>query len=495
MKLWLQLLGLALMLAPVHMLSSFIAEATTSVDFFRTLLIVDDINDEFAYSLFIGDLKDSGHIVSVRYAGVHTVALENFGDALFDNLIIFASQAEKICSLSVHDVLAFSERGGSVVVGVDESLSNRSFVYDLAIGSGVKFNAGRKVVDHFSFDGNFDFDADHSAILTDNYISLSEDIFDAAGDCSTRSDQHGCASFLPMLLYSGIDHHIMEANTLATTVVSGRSTSVVPLLSPLSLERSTKPVVTTRLVTVFQSRTNSRLLFTGSLMMFSNHVLNSNLQSGASLGNRRYIAQLLRWVVGGNCVLRALRPRLSRVESGTDVYLDVGGVVGDGAARERDGLDRPFSEYAESEVLPQSAYYTLRVGEAVCYSVELQLQNDEGLWVPFGSKGNGSLGEGREPQVEVVMLDVHVRRTLSYDAVRQVHSACFSMPDQVGVFLVRLSYNRRGLGRVLSEYHVSLRPLRHNEHERFLATAHPYYVSVGNCLLVLVLFSVAYLFI
>ena len=51
------------------------------------------------------------------------------------------------------------------------------------------------------------------------------------------------------------------------------------------------------------------------------------------------------------------------------------------------------------------------------------------------------------------------------------------VPDVYGVFKFVINYHRLGYSSIQESWQVSVRPFKHNEYERFLAPAYPYYAS------------------
>ena len=81
-------------------------------------------------------------------------------------------------------------------------------------------------------------------------------------------------------------------------------------------------------------------------------------------------------------------------------------------------------------------------------------------------------------QLEFTMLDPHVRLTLSHNNKGTYHVR-FTVPDVYGVFKYVVDYQRTGYSSVQLSQQVPVRPFKHNEYERFLLCAYPYYCSAG----------------
>merc|ERR1712027_129516 len=93
--------------------------------------------------------------------------------------------------------------------------------------------------------------------------------------------------------------------------------------------------------------------------------------------------------------------------------------------------------------------------------------------------------------MEVVRIDPFVRTTL------KKHNGNFkaevTIPDVYGVYQFKVDYVRTGLTRLFSTTQYSVRPLRHDEYERFIPSARPYYVSAFSMMFGVLVFSFVFL--
>ena len=93
------------------------------------------------------------------------------------------------------------------------------------------------------------------------------------------------------------------------------------------------------------------------------------------------------------------------------------------------------------------------------------------------AKGHCGGYGGNDVQVELRMLDPYVRRTMKSSG-NGTFTARMKIPDKYGVFKIQIDYTRRGLSWIHESATVAVRPFRHDEYERFLSQAYPYYASV-----------------
>lgn len=103
-------------------------------------------------------------------------------------------------------------------------------------------------------------------------------------------------------------------------------------------------------------------------------------------------------------------------------------------------------------------------------------------------------------QLEVTMLDPHLRVPLKMSTSHETHSttnrtytATFKLPDRHGVFSLYLDHRRQGYSFLDNKLQISVTPLRHDEYERFILGAYPYYITAGSMILAWLAFAALWL--
>lgn len=91
------------------------------------------------------------------------------------------------------------------------------------------------------------------------------------------------------------------------------------------------------------------------------------------------------------------------------------------------------------------------------------------------------------------MLDPYVRQPMTHDGKGRF-SLRFKVPDVYGVFKYAIDYKHLGYSYVTLQQVVPVRPFKHDEYERFLLPAYPYYASVLSTMVAFFLFGFAYLY-
>lgn len=299
----------------------------------------------------------------------------------------------------------------------------------------------------------------HSAVVSNNAIKSSV-VLGAFLDLPVTKQG---------VLFRGIGHAVDESNILSLRVLRGNPTTYAA--------NPTKPIEDylaggeTLLVTAMQARNNARIAFSGSTDMFSNAFFRTQLASGEAAANEVFCSELTKWVFRQSGVLR-FRDISHHKSDGTppDVIL-----------HEKDRPDLPQSLYPDPEITRNSLVY--RIKDEIVYSMIVE-ENVNGVWKPFVC---------HDMQMEFVMLDPHVRKTMTPDPKTGKFVASFIAPDNYGVFKFRVLYRREGYSVLHAETHVSIRPFKHNEYERFIFSAYPYYSSAISATVAFLMFSIFFL--
>lgn len=276
------------------------------------------------------------------------------------------------------------------------------------------------------------------------------------------------------VLYKGIGHTIAEDNILAVRILRGNPSSYSFFPNkPMAAEGPFSAGAQTLLVSGIQGRNNARVVVSGSIDLFTNTFYGAPLTSTATSasGNRAFVDNVSKWVF---CEQGILRFR-------NIVHHKFDGTPPDVILHEKERPDLPITLYPDPEITRNSLVY--RIKDEIVYSMTVEEYSlDE--WKPF---------QADDMQLEFVMLDPYVRKTLTSDASGKF-TATFTAPDSYGVFKFRVLYRRTGWSVLHAETQVSLRPFKHDEYERFIPAAYPYYASAFSALLGLFVFSLFFLF-
>jgi len=211
----------------------------------------------------------------------------------------------------------------------------------------------------------------------------------------------------------------------------------------------------TVLVSALQARNNARVVFSGSLDVFSNKFFTAtvtrNVGEGQSAkpiksGNSKFFSEVTQWTFQQRGVLR---------------FRDL--------------------HHEKLNVASQPRVYTVNDSLSVSIIIE---EFDGKDWHPYQSN---------DVQLEFIMLDPYVR-TILHPNANGVFSTQFVAPDVYGVYTFKVDYHRPGYSSFLAIDRVVVRPYMHDQYERFIESAYPYYSSSLSMLVGLFLFGVIFLY-
>ncbi|CAK8576553.1 unnamed protein product [Lathyrus sativus] len=193
-------------------------------------------------------------------------------------------------------------------------------------------------------------------------------------------------------------------------------------------------------------------LITGSLSMFSNRFFNSGVQKAGNptkhnkSGNEQFLTELSKWVLHERGHLKAVNVQHHKV----------------------------------GETNEPSIY---RINDDLEYSVEIYEWSGT-TWEPYVAD---------DVQVQFYMMSPYVLKNLSNDKKGRYFTS-FKVPDVYGVFQFKVEYNRLGYTSLSLAKQIPVRPFRHNEYERFIPAAYPYYGAAFSMMAGFFVFSAVHLY-
>jgi oligosaccharyltransferase complex subunit beta len=402
----------------------------------RVLAILENSNIKASHSIFFKSLEGEGFKIDYVQAS-DSVDFQKYGEWQYDNLIIFAPNAEELAGVTPQTLLEFVDAGHNVLVAASSKISEA--IREIASECNIEFEAkGTSVIDHLNFDTS-DVDGAHTLIVADKILDAPV-IFSKPVNAP--------------VLFKGIGQDIQEDSPLLFSLLTASSTayshSVNKPINEISIAGRK-----ISLVSALQARNNARVTFSGSLELFSDAFFNLPVQKYAAdgsskkfekSGNEAFAKNVAEWTFQERGVLRASNVRHHRVNE----------------------TDAP-------------AMYT--INEDIEYSIQIEQWNGK-RWVPFSAK---------DVQLEFRMIDPYVRINLKADD-KGMFSQTFKIPDVYGVFTFKIEYFRKGYGSFTSITRTPVRPYRHTQYERFIDAAYPYYASAFSMMAGLFVFSWVFLY-
>ncbi|CAH1421633.1 unnamed protein product [Lactuca virosa] len=424
--------SISLLLALTH---SFSLENPTDR---RILVLVDDLALKSSHSIFFNSLQARGFELDFKLSDDPKIDLQRYGQHLYDGLILFSPTTERFGgSLDVAAILDFVDSGKDLIVAADANASD--LIRNIAAECGIDFDEDQSavVIDHGSYAVS-ETEGDHTLIAADDFIQSDVLL--------------GSTKIEAPVLFKGIGHSLNPANSLVLKVLSASPSaySANPkskLSSPPSLSGSS-----ISLVSVVQARNNARIVFSGSLDLFSNKFFKSPVQKSGSSnkyaksGNQQFATEISKWVFHERGHLKAVNVRHHRAGE----------------------TDEP------------SIY---RINDDLEYLVEIYEWSGSS-WEPYVAN---------DVQVQFYMMSPYVLKTMSSNN-KGLYIASFKVPDVYGVFQFKVEYQRLGYTSLSLAKQIPVRPFRHNEYERFIPTAFPYYGASFSTMAAFFVFSFVYLY-
>ncbi|KAJ9152877.1 hypothetical protein P3X46_026387 [Hevea brasiliensis] len=414
---------------------SFTSESATHR---RVLVLLDDFAIKSSHSLFFKSLQSRGFHLEFKLADDPKIGLHRYGQYLYDALILFCPTAELFGGpVDVAAILDFVDSGRDLIIAADINASES--IREIATENGADFDEdpAAMVIDHTSYAVS-EIEGDHTLIASDDFIK-SDVIL-------------GSKKIDAPVLFQGIAHTLNPANTLVTKVLSASPSSYsanpkTKLSNPPSLTGTA-----ISLVSIVQARNNARILIAGSLSLFGNRFFRSGVQKAGSStkheksGNEQFLVELSKWIFHERGHLKAVKVRHHKVGE----------------------ADEP------------SLY---RIKDDLEYSVEIYEWSGT-RWEPYVAD---------DVQLQFYMMSPYVLKTLSTDK-KGLYYTAFKVPDVYGVFQFKIEYRRLGYTTLSLSKQIPVRPYRHNEYERFIPAAYPYYGAAFSMMAGFFIFTLVHLY-
>ncbi|GAA5857031.1 hypothetical protein JCM9279_003438 [Rhodotorula babjevae] len=346
----------------------------------------------------------------------------------FEHLVVFSPGAKDLPAELAPLALARRLHGGTNLVLVAPTDAPELW-RDFAREFEVELaDRGQHVVDHLAFDKTAD-DGSHS--LLSLALANTPAPFVAAA-----------TSAGPNVFYRGSGHAVGRHPLLTPLLRAGPTAFFADAASGAASSDARSAGSSISLVSAFQARNNARALFVGSAELFSDDLL-----SRPGSGNLAFSLDILSWAFQQTGQLRLV----------------------------------DLSYRAVGDALAAPSYRTgTKLVELATSSVPAYDSDD--LQLEFG------------------MLDPHVRlpleRATVLDPDRATNTtqyrASFVVPDRHGVFTLRMDHRRPGWTTLFEAKVIPVTPPKHDEYERFIDGALPYYGGAASVSALFLVFIVVW---
>ncbi|GAA5917078.1 hypothetical protein JCM8208_003255 [Rhodotorula glutinis] len=381
-----------------------------------TLAVVDERSSPSTFDQLWRALSEQGHDVVVSSPQDAAVKLRHEGDR-FEHLVVFSPAVKDLPAELAPQALARRLQGGTNLVLV-ASADAPELWRDFAREFEVDLgDRGQHVVDHLAFDALGD-DGSHTL------LSLAP--ADSPAPFVSAATRQG-----PNILYRGASHAVGRHPLLTPLLRAGPTAFLADAASGTASSDARSAGSSLALVSAFQARNNARALFVGSAQLFSDELLNR-----PDSGNLAFSLDILSWAF----------QKTGQLRLADLTYRAVGHVHG-----------------APSLRVGTELHVKLAVAAAPAYDAD-------------------------DLQLEFGMLDPHVRVPFVRSPAPQDDvatnttdfRAAFVVPDRHGVFTLRVDHRRPGWTSVDVSKAIPVTPPRHDEYERFIAGALPWYGGAAS---------------
>jgi len=428
----------------------------------RTLVLLQHEAFRQSHSSFFQSLQDEGQQLTFRLANDPDVKLQQYGEYLFDSLIIFITNLDQFGGVDVDSILRFIDEGNGVLLVTDgEGAVNSEPLKELVAECGIDLpqdvssdgNNVNQAFDHLNFDLS-DLDGPHTLLA----VSPDSSIPAVIVNNQRNSNEIQTNNSLAPVLFRGVGFTLKDSNRLIFPLLRGSSTSFTGPAESLVSSRPSAVGRNNVLVAALQARNSARFIFSGSLDLFSDKYFQSpvqrysrdgNSQRFEKSGNEDFSLSVARWVLRERGVLRVTDPKQQKVPGSSST---------------------------------KTAGY--RITDLIDFSVHINEWNGK-EWAGLSSKS---------VQMEFVRLDPYVRVFMTSVNEPGKFELRFNAPDVYGVFTLRVLHDKLGYSRITWEEIVPVRPFRHDEYERFIPAAFPYYASSFSMMGGFFLFSFFFLY-
>ncbi|RDA93325.1 hypothetical protein CP533_2016 [Ophiocordyceps camponoti-saundersi (nom. inval.)] len=410
----------------------------------RLLVVMDQISDRDAYTMFFGDLESRGFEITYETPRTEGLRLSHLGERTYDHIMFLPAKVKGRWlrstlhylfnhvdprpntalgpNLTPKLLVEFVKAGGNMVIAMASMVPTSSSLVSFLAEFDVTLPAERTglVVDHFNYDSLSAAEA-HDVLVLDAPSTIPEvtDILAMPG------------SVLAMPRTSG---HVIGQSPLLTPLLRGPSTAYSwnPKLHPEGIDPDDFFAAGQQLslVTAVQARNSARIAIVGSAEMLQDKWMEAKVahidKKPVKAENREFAKRLTGWAFQEIGVLRV-----------NDIQHRLQG---------------------STEMDPQ--IYCIK--NDVTFSISMSEYSWD-KWVPF------QVPKGDNIQMEFSMLSPFVRLSLQRKKTTEtaaIFSSDFKLPDQHGIFNFRVNYKRQLLTYVDEKRTVSVRHIAHDEWPR-----------------------------
>ncbi|PGH16767.1 hypothetical protein AJ80_05082 [Polytolypa hystricis UAMH7299] len=400
----------------------------------RLLVVLEEAAEKDLFSTLWSDLEGRGYSISFESPKNDKLSLFKLGARVYDHILILPPKSKGLGpSLSPKTLLEFINSDGNILVALSGAASTPTAINSLLLELDITLSSDRAplVVDHFNYD-SLSAPENHDVLLMPRPASLRDDLKNYfSGDgliALPRSAGQVLGNASPLLA------PILRAPPTAYSYDTKDDTQAVDESFATGSQIS--------LVSAVQARNSARLTVLGSVESLQDKWFDAKVKAAvdskqAKTVNRDFAKQITAWAFKETGVVKA-----GRVEH----YLS------------EDVVESAAPSNGSGKLNP-SMY---RIKNDVTFSIELSEYSYD-KYIPFELPTADAL------QLECTMLSPFHRLDLlpvAKTANSTIYATSFTLPDQHGIFALRVNYKRPFLTNVDEKHQVTVRHFAHDEWPR-----------------------------
>ncbi|PFH62825.1 hypothetical protein XA68_11606 [Ophiocordyceps unilateralis] len=420
----------------------------------RLLVVLDDLADRDAYTLFLGDIESRGFEIAYETPRSERLRLSHLGERTYDHIVFLPAKVKGLGpNLTPKHLVEFVKAGGNVVVALASTTPAPSSLVSFLAEFEVTLPAERTglVVDHFNYDSLSAAEA-HDVLVLDapaKAPAATTDLFTMPG---------------AVLVLPRTSGHVLGQSPLLTPLLRAPFTAYsynpkdqLETVDPDDLFASGQQLA---LVTTVQARNSARVAIIGSAEMLQDKWMEAKVahvdRKPAKVENREFAKRLTGWAFQEIGVLRV----------------------------------NSIEHHLKGSKEMNPAIY--RIKNDVTFSISMSEYSWD-KWVPF------KVPKDDYVQMEFSMLSPFVRLNLRKTKTTEtatIFSREFMLPDQHGIFNFRVNYKRDLLTYVDEKRTVSVRHIAHDEWPRSfdIVAAWPWLSGLWATIMAWVMFCALWLY-
>ncbi|KAL7068372.1 putative dolichyl-diphosphooligosaccharide--protein glycotransferase [Cryptosporidium serpentis] len=434
------------------------------------LLVLTNVNNikkiEHKFFDFFKELRYKGHNITFQSlttkSGPQDIKLDLYGKMKYHNIIIFdliEPEHKSTFSMSLlKHLLNFVDNGNNILVFTDTSDKSNSIIPTSMMRrfakecAEIEFHPSNSYL--VDIVGNQLNEYNQNCISSPNCLD-SKAIF-SSDTCNGKEITYCGIGFVIKSYLTPLSFPLLKATDTTMAFLTNSATRSNKLLGNLLYSSGNNEI---GLVVSMQARNGARVTFSGDGYLCSNdrYMINGN--------NKPFCNDIASWTFQKRGLIKLSNIQSHKIEDVSN--------------------SRPISRYDDRK--DADVEYT--VGDFINFSAEFY-HNINDKWEPYPYN---------DIQLELTMLNPYIRTGLQHkndgDISHTIFHTNIKVPEVFGIYKFVINHKRIGYNYILYESLVTIRSFRHDQNQRLLISAYPFYTSFLLTLTLFIFFVIIFVFI